>query len=1137
MTDRSVAYRFTGDFKNLTAGLAATGKSVQDFGGKLTALDKQGAEMRAGLSTLGSAAGKAALGATAALGLATKAAMDWESAWTGVTKTVTATATTSLPQLEEQLRELARTLPSTHAEIAGVAEAAGQLGIGADDVAAFTRTMIDLGETTNLSADEAATSLARFSNIMGTSASDVDKLGSTLVGLGNNFATTEAEILAMSMRLAGAGRQAGLNEAEIMGLSAAMSSVGIEAEAGGTAMSLTMKRIGKEVDSGGDKLELFAQTSGMTVEQFSSAWKDDASGALTAFVAGLGEAEASGKSTNAVLAELGITGIREADALLRLSGAADQMAGSFDLATKAFDENSALSEEAQKRYETSAAQTAIAVNNIKDAAIDFGAVVLPVFASAMAAVGDFAHAIGSLPAPLKAVSVGALAVTAVLGGGLWFTSKMVSGIYATNKALAALGVTSRITAASLGSVGAAASRLVAPLAAAVLVYKAFTTVTNDLDKSATSLIDTLSDPSLGAGFEGLLVAAKPVFDELGVDFEGLRKQYEEGMAAFGQSPASYLDSSGENTSGPETTAALNEVFESANRLIEIGPAVAEAMNIDLGPIDGTTQSFAELDGAVLAAKPVMDSMRLSVEDLVQAQADGSPVWGEFLSNLASAAPATLGVASSTDTMAGSIRGAASAAREERDALNAATDAMRDHANEAQSAFSAETRWGQAIADAEAQVEEGTKGLNRFTEEGRANRTVLDGLASAWSGQSNEVKNNTARYDEARKTFLRVADSMGVGEKEARRLVNTMLEVPRKTVADTEVKTKQSEEDAARLKSQLDTLGDMRPKPRVDLDGWEASLAEADRVREAINRIPLTRTTHINVTSDRIPNPADFASGGYTGAGGKYEAAGIVHRGEVVLPQEVVARDRSHLQARYGSLPGMGNLPGYANGGLVNDYGGSAMGGPNSLMPAKELDHVARGLKALTRSLDKATTAFSDAKSERQAVIAAVSANFLSDPFAASTASSNIFASGATAGGVDVLGALRGDNRDAREYQALIEKFSKGKRGLSGSALAEVDTLEEALALKDLGRDGRRKYQQLFDRRESLAQSAGAANANGSAATVAELRELRQEVRGLRKDVRAEEKKARDNADKNADKVKSSVDGAGGTAKRRSTRGQ
>ena len=69
-----------------------------------------------------------------------------------------------------------------------VAEAAGQLGIEVPNIMEFTRVMIDLGEATNLSADEAATSLRRdLQNITGMSQQEFGKLGSIIVDLGNNL--------------------------------------------------------------------------------------------------------------------------------------------------------------------------------------------------------------------------------------------------------------------------------------------------------------------------------------------------------------------------------------------------------------------------------------------------------------------------------------------------------------------------------------------------------------------------------------------------------------------------------------------------------------------------------------------------------------------------------------------------------------------------------------------------------------------------------------------------------------------------------------------------------------------------------------------------------------------------------------
>ncbi|MDN5691974.1 MAG: replication protein, partial [Acinetobacter sp.] len=61
--------------------------------------------------------------------------------------------------------------------------------------------------------------------------------------------------------------------------------------------------------------------------------------------------------------------------------------------------------------------------------------------------------------------------------------------------------------------------------------------------------------------------------------------------------------------------------------------------------------------------------------------------------------------------------------------------------------------------------------------------------------------------------------------------------------------------------------------------------------------------------------SEFSNGGYTGAGGKYDPAGIVHKGEVVFSQEDIAR-----WGGVGNVEKLRKNGGYSDGGVVgNSY--------------------------------------------------------------------------------------------------------------------------------------------------------------------------------------------------------------------------
>lgn len=408
------------------------------------------------------------------LGLGTaafKMASDFESAFAGVKKTVDMSEK-GYKKLEIGIRDMAKELPVAATDIAAVAESAGQLGIENKSILKFTRTVIDLGEATNMTREQAATEFARFANIVNMSQKDFDRLGSSVVALGNNMATTESEIMSMAMRLAAQGAQVGMTEAQIMALSATMSSLGIEAEAGGTAMTTVLKKIDKAVGEGGGSLQGFAKAAGVSSSDFAKAWKKDPIVALDMFIKGLGKSSKEGKNLTTILSDLGIKGIREADTILRMAGASDLLSDAVDNSTTAWEENSALTKEAEQRYKTTESQLKILMNRIKDIGITLGAALIPAVIDAIDAAEPFikkiesgAKAFSEMEKSQQQTILKLIALTAaigpltfVLGGSFRAIGMFAGGLSKTIKFLGRMQLNSKAAGKSLLGFGGVASK-------------------------------------------------------------------------------------------------------------------------------------------------------------------------------------------------------------------------------------------------------------------------------------------------------------------------------------------------------------------------------------------------------------------------------------------------------------------------------------------------------------------------------------------------------------------------------------------------------------------------------------------------------------------------------------------------------
>ena len=526
------------EIRRLTEQLYRMQSAWTQAGESLTAISKKCETISKAMTKAGKSLTTHVTAPITALGTAAvKASIDYEYAFADVRKTVDATEE-EYDRLSDSVKQMSTEVAASAGDIAEVMSIAGQLGIENEHLADFTRTMIDLGNSTNMVAADAASEAARFANIMGMSQNEFQNLGSTLVDLGNNYATTESEIMSMSLRLAGAGRQVGLSEAQILGFAAALSSVGIESQMGGSAFSKALIKMEVAAATGGDALEDFARVSGMSASQFKDLWERDAASAFQAFIVGLSKMDEEGVSAIKTLDDIGIAEIRLRDTLLRATNASELFNKTQATANKAWSENAALTNEANKRYATTKSR----LTNLKNTALMFARQIGDDLNPTIQQIIDKANALLqkflSLDKTQRESIVKWAAFAAAVGPVVLVLGKVVGAVGtvtgALGKAFTAIGKFSASVSMAGGGIGGlvkvlASSKVAMVALAAALVY------------GAVKLVDVASGAKAAReALEGMAKTAKSWKETAAETFYGSSQ----GLSFFGMSKDDFKRATG-----------------------------------------------------------------------------------------------------------------------------------------------------------------------------------------------------------------------------------------------------------------------------------------------------------------------------------------------------------------------------------------------------------------------------------------------------------------------------------------------------------------------------------------------------------------------------------------------------------------
>ena len=306
-------------------------------------------------------------------------------------------------------------------------------------------------------------------NVTGTEQREVRNLGSAIVDLGNHSATTEADIASMALRLGRTGTVVGISAQDVLGYSTALSSLGIDAEAGGSAVSRTWTKLQNAVSQGGEDLDNFSKISGMSADEFKQAWAESPSSAFNSFVKGLSQSE----DIISDLQNVGINDVREGDAMKALATGYDKMVSALQRANTAWEDGTALQNEFDAKAETTASQIQVTKNNLVEAARGIGETFLPTIKNVSGGIKDFAQDIANMDDDSKQGLINIGTGLIGMGAGAKVIAGTAKGVGNFVETLGKLGVAAP-TLASMGPVAlAAAGGILAVGAAAVVGVKAY----------------------------------------------------------------------------------------------------------------------------------------------------------------------------------------------------------------------------------------------------------------------------------------------------------------------------------------------------------------------------------------------------------------------------------------------------------------------------------------------------------------------------------------------------------------------------------------------------------------------------------------------------------------------------------------
>lgn len=455
MADRVFSYVFRGDFGNLKAGLTAAQKNVSDLSGKMTALDKDGAKMRAGLSQIGDTAGKVGLAAAAGLGAVVLTAANFDKSMSAVSAVTGETAENMEKLREAAIKAGADTAFSATEAAAGI-ENLAKAGVSTSDIlGGGLAGALDLAAAGEIGVAEAAEAASKAMTQFGLAGADVPHIADLLAAAAGK-ATGDVSDFTQALNQSGlVADQVGLSIEETTGGLAAFASAGLLGSDAGTSFK-TM--LGALTPNSNDAAKTMAAL-GLNAY--------DAQGEFVGLAEFAGQLQTALGDMSAESRQAALETIFGSDAVRAASVLYEQGEQGIRDWTAAVDDSGYAAEVAGERLDNLAGDWEEFTGSLETALIGAGEGSQGILRELVQGATDAVNAFNGLPSSAQNTATALLAITAVTGSSVWFGSKVITGVANTKAALADLGWTAGGTNGKLKSLAARGGGLVLMTAALV----------------------------------------------------------------------------------------------------------------------------------------------------------------------------------------------------------------------------------------------------------------------------------------------------------------------------------------------------------------------------------------------------------------------------------------------------------------------------------------------------------------------------------------------------------------------------------------------------------------------------------------------------------------------------------------------